>query len=497
MFERADLSLKMSAQEHDSVMPPLRKRLGELQRAARVRGIPAMIVFEGGHASGKGEQINRLILPLDPRGFDVYAIESPEDAEAARPLFWRFWVRTPAQGRIAVFSHSWYHRTMEECREKNGTLPPECVDEINYFERLLSYDGCVIVKFFLLISKKEQKERYKKLEADPATAWLMTEAKHSAHKRYDEYLAAMDSLIEKTDTAFAPWTIVEAEDRRFAEARIFSRTIEAFERALADLPAVKTTPVPAHPAAPDLELPLSYPLGDADITKALPDDVYHKELRQCQARVRACQCEAFRKRVPIIVLFEGWDAAGKGGCIKRLTESLDPRRYSVVPVGAPSDIERKFNYLWRFWLKVPEAGHFTIYDRSWYGRVLVERVEGLCSPDELERAYGEINEMEEQIASSGAVMAKLWLHIDKETQLERFKSREADPYRRWKITEDDWRNRAKWDEYVVAVDEMLRRTSTTYAPWTIVESNDKNYSRIKTLKTVIAAVENVIGPVGR
>lgn len=498
MFDSIDLSKKLSPEEHDRVMPDLRKRLGELQRKAKDLKIPVIIVFEGAHASGKGELINRLILPLSPDSFDVFAIEEPDEAESQRPFFWRFWVRTPARGRIAVFSHSWYDRTLEDRQDKKkDRLQPESIDEISSFEQELSDDGYIFIKFFLLISKKEQKERFKKLENDPATAWLITDPRREAHKKYDEYLEDMERLIEKTDNGNAPWTIVEAEDRRFAEAKIIKRTIEAFEEVVAkytnkrDVRAGKDAVI-ANKARPGPTL-----LDGVDLSKSLSDEQFHVELKKNQATLRDYQCKAYRKNIPIIVVFEGWDAAGKDGDIKRLTESLDPRRYTVVPISVPTQEELNHNYLWRFWRKMPENGRFTIFDRSWYGRVLVERVEGLCSKDEWDRAYGEINEMEKQLVNSGAVLVKFWLQIDTDTQFQRLKARETDPDKQWKISEDDWRNRSKWDQYLVAVEEMLRRTSTDYASWTLVESNDKNYSRLKTLKTVIQALEEQMGPINR
>ena len=491
MFEKIDLSVKLSDREYDRGISPLRKRMGELQRAAEKLGIPAIVIFEGMDVSGKGTLINKLIQPLDPRGFDVYAINDPTDEERARPFFWRFWAKTPARGRIAIFSRSWYHRTIVERRQ--GKKDPEATrwaGEINYFERTLADDRFLFLKFYLHISKKEQKERYQKLEKDPSTRWMVKDTQWEYNKKYDEYLNAVQSLVEQTDMAYAPWTIVEANDRNFAEVKILTTTIEAFENAITIAESRKAAidrPVPK--ALPPMASAGSSVLSKVDLSKALSDDEYDNRLPKYEAMIRKAQMKAYLSSVPIVAVFEGWDAAGKGGDIKRLTRNMDPRGYTVVPVDVPNPEEITHNYLWRFWTRLPAAGHFTIFDRSWYGRVLVERVEGLCSPDEWQRAYSEINEMEEQIVSSGAVLVKFWLHIDRDTQLKRFEDREKDPDKEWKITEDDWRNRSKWDEYEKAADEMLYRTSTTYAPWTIVESNDKNFSRIKVLKSVVDAID--------
>jgi polyphosphate kinase 2 (PPK2 family) len=198
------------------------------------------------------------------------------------------------------------------------------------------------------------------------------------------------------------------------------------------------------------------------------------------------------KRIPVVIAYEGWDAAGKGGNIRRLTEHLDPRGYEVVPIAAPNDIELAHHYLWRFWREVPKAGHITIFDRTWYGRVLVERVEGFCTVTDWRRAYREINEMERHLTAFGTVLCKFWLQIDRKEQLRRFREREAIAYKKWKITDEDWRNRRKWKAYQAAVEEMLARTSTPHAPWTIVESNCKWYARIKVLDTVIDAIKKAL-----
>ena len=225
-------------------------------------------------------------------------------------------------------------------------------------------------------------------------------------------------------------------------------------------------------------------LEKTDLSKTLSVEEYRESKKLYQQRLETLQYELFRKKRSVIIIFEGWDAAGKGGDIHRLVEELNPRLYRVVPVGSPNDTEKAHQYLWRFCDAIPLAGHITIFDRSWYGRVLVERVEGFCTEEEWRRAYREINEFEKILVDAGAIIFKFWLQIDKETQLERFESRQNDPEKNWKITEDDWRNRNKWDDYKVAVDEMLQKTSTTGAPWIIIESRDKRYSRAKVLKTV-------------
>ena len=488
MFEKIDLSKKLGKKEYEKIVPDLRKRLAELQRESKRLQIPSVIVFEGWEASGKGELINDLILPLDTRGFDVHEIRDPGTEESQRPFFWRFWVKTPPKGKIAVFSRSWYHRTLIEKHPELRESDAGPINEINYFERELFDDGYLIVKFFLHISKREQKKRFEELEEDPSTAWMVTGRSWQNHRRYEKYQSAIETLIEKTDTSAAPWIIVEAQDRRFAEVKVLAKTIEAFERiiATAGLPKVCDVMEPPEYHIPGIN---SSMLDKADLSKAYSKKEYEKRLDKLQDAVRKAQFKAYDKKIATVVMFEGWDSAGKGGAIKRLAQCMDPRGYTVVPVGAPNDIEKAHNYLWRFWVHFPSAGHFTIFDRSWYGRTLVERVEKFCKREDWERAYNEINEMEEQLVSNGMVLVKFWLHIDKDEQLKRFEARKNDPDKSWKITDEDWRNRDNWDKYKDAVNEMLYRTSTTYAPWTIVEANDKNYARIKVLRTVVEAME--------
>jgi AMP-polyphosphate phosphotransferase len=234
-------------------------------------------------------------------------------------------------------------------------------------------------------------------------------------------------------------------------------------------------------------------LAGVDLTAALGAKQYEKQIAAEQLRLRRLHFRMYEERVPVLAVFEGWDAAGKGGAIKRVTETLEPRGYTVSSFAAPRGDEKTHHYLWRFWRTLPRAGHLGVFDRSYYGRVLVERVEGFCSEQEWKRAYREINEFEAQQASMGMVVSKFWLHMSKEEQLRRFQMRERDPFRSHKLTAEDWRNRARWDEYEAAVVEMLERTSTDVAPWTVVEADDKLHARVKVVRTLADAVAEAIG----
>ncbi|KKH46839.1 polyphosphate:AMP phosphotransferase [Methanosarcina sp. 1.H.A.2.2] len=498
MLENVDLSQAITNEEYKISMKTLEVKLGELQRRAWELKIPIILVFEGWHASGMGEDINRFILPLDPRGFDFHTMARPCYENRLKPFLLRFWARIPVKGRIGIFDRSWYSRAVIELfgKEKDEIALEKILEEITYFERQLVDDGYLILKFFLHISEKEQKERFKEIKKKDIPLILDEyEGKNGKEldfiEQYDEHLPVVEKILEKTDVPNAPWTIVEANDRNFAVLKIMVTVTHAIEKSIE-----KITKIPGQQTIKYLDivttnLPVlnGSALEKADLSKNLSVEEYRESKKLYQHRLETLQYELFRKKRSVVIIFEGWDAAGKGGDIRRLVEELNPRLYRVVPVGSPNDTEKAHHYLWRFCDAIPMAGHITIFDRSWYGRVLVERVEEFCTEEEWRRAYREINEFEKILADAGAIIFKFWLQIDKETQLERFESRLNDPEKRWKITEDDWRNRNRWDDYKVAAEEMLQKTSTTGAPWIIIESRDKRYSRAKVLKTVAETLE--------
>jgi len=498
MLERLDLSRKLPKRDYKAVKDELALEMGALQRQAKEQGLPVVILFEGWGASGKGTMINNLIIPLDPRGFTVHSTMRPTEEEAMRPFLWRFWTLTPARGRIAIFDRSWYRQVVRERVEGHtkGKALAHAFQDIAAFERQLAGDGAVIVKLFLHISRDEQRKRFSKLQDNPATSWRVTKQDLRDQKRYDKFLSAYEDMLAKSDADYAPWTVVEAHDERFATLKIFRTVIAALKARVTVAPPAKAAKVtasakPAKSAgsnAAELAVGSSI-LAGVDLSLSVSEAEYDDRLDRLQERLRDLEHEIYRRRIPLVLVFEGWDAAGKGGCIRRLCSHLDPRGYVVVPTAAPNDVERLHHYLWRFWLAMPKAGHIGLFDRSWYGRVMVERIEGFCREAEWRRAYREINEMEQHMANSGALVLKFWLHIDADEQLRRFKEREQLEHKKWKITAEDYRNREKRDAYCLAVDEMLLRTDSPHAPWIVVEANCKRHARIKVLETVIAAVE--------
>lgn len=498
MLEQIDLTRKMEKAVYQESMDKMEAELAELQRECKALGIPVILVFEGLDASGKGVQINKLIHPLDPRGFEVFAVKEETEEEAMHPFLWRFWTKTPEKGRIAIFDTSWYRKVSVERFEKKITdeeLAYAC-QEINTFERTLADDGNVVIKFFMYISRKEQKKRFDKMLESKETAWKVSRQDMKRNKEYEKYKAMNEEMLERTETEYAPWVIIEAEDRRFATAKIFSAVIKRLSEKIQEvkekqgnkeeMSKPEATAENLREKHKDLE---SSVLSKADLTLAYTEEEYKEKLKALQDRMEILHSELYRRRIPVILGFEGWDAGGKGGAIKRLTDAMDPRGYLVSPTAAPSAVEKNHHYLWRFWRAMPKAGHVTIFDRTWYGRVMVERIEGFCSKEEWQRAYREINDMEAHLAHSGAIVLKFWMQIDKDEQERRFKERMENPQKQWKITDEDWRNREKWEQYEDAVNEMIIRTSTSYAPWIIVEGNNKYYARIKVLETVVQAIE--------
>ena len=494
MLELVDLSQQLSKEDYRRVFPELELRLGECQRAARAAGVPVVIIIEGWDAAGKGSVINRLAQVLDPRGFKVHSIIEPDATEELHAWMWRFWSKLPAAGSIAIFDRSWYSRVLLE--RMDGSAPKQrwlqAYEDIQQLERQLSGSGTVIVKLWLHIGADEQKSRFKRLEKDPVTAWKVGKEEKKQQKRYDRWVEAVEEMLQRTAAAHAPWTVVESTHGRFARVKVFDSIVSAVEQELdrrASAPKVVLEPMPEPEESPTSGETI---LDRLDLSLTLDRAQYDEKLDKLQERLFQLEHELFLARIPAAIVFEGSDGGGKGGAIKRLTRGLDPRGYDVVPVGPPTDDEKARHYLWRFWREIPKAGHIKIFDRSWYGRVLVERVEGFCSEDEWQRSYREINEFERQLSDFGTVVVKFWLHIDPDEQLSRFKARQEDSHKQWKITDEDWRNREKWRQYKTAVVDMLHRTSTTYAPWTILEANSKLYARIKALSTVAAALEDAL-----
>lgn len=497
MFEAAELGRKVSREDFDAIAPQLRIDLLELQRRLREADFPVIIVFGGVDGAGKNETANLLNEWMDPRWTVTRAYGAASDEESERPPFWRYWRDLPPKGKIGMFLSSWYHAPlMERVHDRISVAEmDERLIRINRFEKALADDGALIIKFWMHLSEKAQKKRLKKLEDDPLTAWQVTELDWKHWKMYDKFVGAAERLIMQTSKGHALWHIVEGADARYRYSVVLSILKEAItahlerREALKKVAAELNKPKQARPAPPAVLTSQPSILSSLDMTQDLGGDDYNRQLQEQRGRLSALHRKAKEKGVSTVLVFEGWDAAGKGGTIRRLTNALNARDYQVIPIAAPTEEERAQHYLWRFWRHLSRAGRVTIFDRSWYGRVLVERIEGFCSDDAWHRAYGEINDFEEQIVEAGHVLCKFWLHITKEEQLARFEQRSEIEYKQWKLTDEDWRNRDKWDVYETAVNDMVEQTSTHSAPWTLVEANSKPLARVKVLRTVCDALE--------
>ncbi len=465
------------------------EKLSQQQMKLKEKKLPVLVLIEGWGAAGKGSAIGQIIKNIDPRFFKVFSMPStPTEEERRRPFLYRFFEKIPEAGKFTFLDSGWMDQIMKE--RLDGTLDDKAyaqrVDSVKRFERGLTDNGYLVLKFFFHISKKEQKRRIDELLEDKDTAWRVSPGDLHQNKHYEECLDAFDRYLDDTNTPSAPWYIIDSKSKKFAELQVMETLCMGIETALHN----ESLAVPLlQNAFPLIKMPK---LKDVPLDKTMGEEEYKKELKELQAKLGQLHNRLYRKRVPVIIGYEGWDAAGKGGNIKRLTGALDPRGFEVHPIASPEPHEKARHYLWRFWTRLPKDGHIAIFDRTWYGRVMVERLEGFCSENDWQRAYYEMNEFEQELANWGAVILKFWVQIDKDTQLARFTDRQNTPSKQWKITDEDWRNREKWDLYEQAVDEMLQKTSTTYAPWHILESVDKKYARIKALKIVIEALEKAL-----
>jgi polyphosphate:AMP phosphotransferase len=492
MFEAAELGHTVDKDTYKAEVPKLREALllaqVELQEKAT---FPVIVVVAGLDGAGKSEAVHELLEWLDPRLVETRSFDAPTEVERERPRMWRYWSVLPPRGKLGLLYGAWYEEPIAQrfARELGkGELDQQAAEAVR-FEQMLVHEGALVLKFWFHLSEQEQRDRFKRLSKDPATEWRVGDDERAQLKGYRRFTHAAERMLRQTHTAEAPWVIVEGADAHYRDLT-FGRTIlQALQKRLEQTAPERVVESPPLATSIDgVEV-----LDKLDLSKSLEKDAYEDELLEWQGRLNLAMRQGrFRKHHSLVAVFEGNDAAGKGGAIRRVTSALDARKYQTVPVAAPTEEERAQPYLWRFWRHLPRRGELTIFDRSWYGRVLVERVEGFASEQDWRRAYSEIDDFESQLSAHGVLVVKFWLSIDKETQLSRFQEREATPWKKFKITPDDWRNREKWDAYAAAVNDMVERTSTELAPWTLVEANDKRYARVKVLKTLALAVERVL-----
>jgi polyphosphate:AMP phosphotransferase len=480
MLKSAELGRALSKQEYDAAVTQLRTSLLKVQAEIEHAKFPVVVLLHGADGAGKSRTLNTLNEWLDARFLHIEAYESPNEQERERPEFWRYWMWQPRAGQIALFLGSWYTRPILDrvmTRRKDRRLEAS-LSRINAFERTLADDGTLLIKLWFHVSKKEQKQRLKAEARAPSTRFLVTKTNWRHHGHYDEFVAVTERVLRDTSAGYAPWTVIESSDDRYRNVTAGQAILERIQRHLA---ARRVSDAP-H-AQPEIADPVTL-LDRLDLSLKTEKSVYLKRMAELQGELGALARKLKKKQRGAIFLFEGSDAAGKGGAIRRLVWSLDARQYRIIPISAPSDEERAHHYLWRFFRQLPPRGRITIYDRSWYGRVLVERVEGFASEDAYTRAYKEINDFEQELTRDGIILVKFWLQISPDEQLRRFQEREREPWKQHKITAEDYRNRQKSHQYEAAAAEMISRNSTEYAPFTLVEAEDKHYARIKVLEAV-------------
>ncbi|MBK9796639.1 MAG: polyphosphate:AMP phosphotransferase [Holophagaceae bacterium] len=487
MFESAELGHKITKEVWDREVPALREALLDAQYDLAAAKFPVVILVAGVDGSGKSETVNTLNEWMDPRHIQTHGLGEPTDEERERPHMWRYWRILPPKGKIGIFDGSWY--TWPIIERAYGRIKTSELDQdmgrIARFEQMLIQEGALVLKFWMHLGKEAQKKRLKGLEKDPQTRWRVTPRDWKHFEMYDTFRQVAERSLRATSTGDAPWIVVEATDPRYQRLTVGKILLERLRGRL-DHPA---TAAPTVRALPRTSIDSLNVLKALDLTRRIEKKDYDEELLTLQGKLNLLARHRNLRKHSLVLVYEGVDAAGKGGSIRRITQSLDARRYEIHPTAAPTEEERAQPYLWRFWRNLPGRGKVAIFDRSWYGRVLVERVEGFCSEADWQRAYSEINDFESQLVRSGSILLKFWLSISQEEQLRRFEERQVTPFKRFKITEEDWRNREKWPAYESAICDMLDRTSTEIAPWTLVESENKHYGRIKILRTLVQRLE--------
>ena len=491
MFESAEIGHKINKKTYQQEVPELRANLIEAQfNLVQAAKFPVIILVGGVDGAGRSETVNLLSEWMDPRHIQVHGFGPASDEEMRHPYMWRFWRVLPPKGKVGVFFGSWYSDMVEDYVADQ--IAPAQLDQqihqIVQFEHMLTAERALVIKFWFHVSKKVQRKRLKAFEKDPKLRWRVTQQDWERVKQYDNYCQVSEHILRETSTAEAPWIVVEGTDPKYRNLTVGKVLLEAIMSRLSH--PFKERRSTAPPLLPPIDN--RHILSTLDMGQVLPKPEYKEALEHYQGKLNLLVRQPQFAHRALVAVFEGWDSAGKGGSIRRVAAAMDARWYTVIPIGVPTEEELAQPYLWRFWRHIPQWGRVTIFDRSWYGRVLVERVENLCSESAWMRAYNEINDFEKQLVDHNIVLAKFWLNISKEEQLRRFKEREQVRFKQFKITDEDWRNREKWDAYEAAVCDMVERTSTTEAPWTLVEANDKRFARIKVLKTLCERLESAI-----
>lgn len=490
MFETAETGAKISKEQYRAMTPDLRVRLLNGQFDLRKTDRSILVLLVGDDRWGVDQTLRTLNEWMDARYVASEAFPRPTDVERERPRFWRYWLRLPAAGRLGIFLGAWPLNTIS--RRVRGEIDDDAFERLmrheTRFERGLVDNGTTVLKFWLHLPQEQFKKRLKRASSEDSLLPHPGETDWAVLEHYDEVMALATRYLSITDATNAPWRIVESTNARYRDVTIAESIARAIDGAVANADDGKQAHDTNHAVDDAIDTARPHILDQVNLSKTIDYEDYKSRMHALQLRLGDLVRQARETGVTTVLAFEGWDAAGKGGVIRRITGALSPRDYRVIPIGAPTEEERDHHYLWRFWRHLPRAGRVCIFDRSWYGRVLVERVEALASPDVWRRAYKEINEFEWELCDHGVVLEKFWLHIDADEQMRRFKAREQTPYKKYKITQEDYRNRERWNDYVHAVDDMVSRTSTDTAPWRLVAANDKRSARVTVLEHVVGAL---------
>jgi len=481
VLEAAELGQKLEKADYEARVEELRVALINAQYDLRQSDFPVIVLLDGDDRRATAAALHDMFDWMDGRYLETHALGDLTEEEQNRPIVWRYWRRLPRKGRIGVFLNGWAiegirRRVLGEIDDADFE---HWIGHTRGFEGMLAADGALLIKLWFHLPKKELKKRIKKAARKHEQAWRLTMNDERLYDVYDDAIPVAERLVNETSTGDAQWTVIESTDWRYAGVTAAETILGAVKRRLAGPPV--PSPSSVSSSLPDIPGEKTV-LDTVDLSSALSREEYKQRLEDLQADVARLTGKAQKKGIASVLAFEGWDAAGKGGVIRRLMAPVDPRTFRLIPVAAPTEEELAHHYLWRFWSHVPMNGRMTVFDRSWYGRVLVERVEGFAQEHEWRRAYGEIRDFEAQLAEHGCLVQKFWLHIDSDEQLARFEAREQTPYKQYKLTEEDYRNREKWPAYEEAVHEMVARTHTEEAPWYLVPANDKRFARVSVLE---------------
>lgn len=495
---------RMSKEQYERVLPPLRDALLSAQsRLQETKSFALVVIVTGFPTAGRSEIVNQFLEWLDPKHIRVHALGKMRRQARGWPPMWRYWNTLPARGEIAIYFMGWYEDFVLPALfspKKAKKHERRVVERIRQLERMLPLDRVRILKLHLTVSRQTQRQRIASLRSSKLTRWRVTGEDRWLAKHHDQVARMTRQCLSATHTQENPWRVVDGTDpqrRSFAAGNLLLAELDQGFKAAARAPAKYRWPESRESAEP-LD-PRSH-AGAADVAgfhaqppAAVGDDEYQVELERLQGRFALLARRSEFRKHGAVFAFEGMDAAGKGGAIRRLTAALDARQYNVIPVAAPDPDELAHPYLWRFWRHVPDRGEIAIFDRSWYGRVLVERVRDLTPEADWQRAYDEIKEFELQLAEHDIVVHKFWLAVSKQEQLSRFQARDQDKLKRFKVDPQDWANRRCFEAYQTAAWQMIQRTHTDHAPWTVIEADDKKYARLKVLRTVCEALEKALG----